>query len=152
MWRDLRYAGRTLARSPGFATIAILTLALGIGLASTIFSAVNALLIKPLPLMQDQQQLVVIEHHLKKVNEHDDVGLDYPGFLDARKQLTTIEGISASQDTTMIITGAGKPDRYLGAAIQADAFQMFGVIPTVGRWFRVEENDRERGASRFTRS
>ena len=141
MWRDLRYAGRTLARSPGFATIAILTLALGIGLASTIFSAVNALLIKPLPLMQDQQQLVVIEHHLKKVNEHDDVGFDYPGFLDARKQLNTIEGISASQDTTMILTGAGKPDRYLGAAIQADAFQMFGVIPTVGRWFRVEENE-----------
>ena len=141
MWRDLRYAGRTLARAPGFATIAIFTLALGIGLASTIFSAVNALLIKPLPLMQNQQQLVVIEHHLKKVNEHDDAGLDYPGFLDARKQLTTIEGISASQDTTMIITGGGKPDRYLGAAIQADAFQMLGVTPIVGRLFRLEENE-----------
>ena len=62
-------------------------------------------------------------------------------FLDARKHLTTIEGISGSQDTTMIITGAGKPDRYLGAAIQADAFQMFGVVPAVGRWFRVEENE-----------
>ena len=141
MWRDLRYAARTLARSPGFATIAILTLALGIGLASTIFSAVNALLIKPLPLMRDQQQLVVIEHHLKKVSDQHEIGFDYPGFLDARKRLTTIEGIAASQDTTMIITGAGKPDRYLGAAIQADAFQMFGVVPTVGRWFRVEENE-----------
>ena len=141
MWRDLRYAGRTLARSPGFATIAILTLALGIGLASTIFSAVNALLIKPLPFMRDQQQLVVIEHHLKKVNEKDDVGFDYPMFLDARKHLTTIEGISGSQDTTMIITGAGKPDRYLGAAIQADAFQMLGVTPLLGRWFRLEENE-----------
>ncbi len=41
----------------------------------------------------------------------------------------------------MIITGAGKPDRYLGAAIQADAFQMFGVVPTIGRWFRMEENE-----------
>ncbi len=141
MWRDLRYAGRTLARSPGFTTIAILTLALGIGLASTIFSAVNALLIKPLPLMQNQQRLVVIEHHLKKVKEHEDVGFDYPAFLDARKQLTTIENISASQDTTMIITGGGKPDRYLGAAIQAVAFQMLGVEPVVGRWFRVEENE-----------
>ena len=141
MMRDFRYAARTLARSPGFATIAVLTLALGIGLASTIFSAVNALLIKPLPLMRDQQQLVIIEHHLKKVNERNEIGFDYPMFLDARKRLTTIEGISASQDTTMIITGAGKPDRYLGAAIQADAFQMFGVIPTIGRWFRVEENE-----------
>ena len=141
MWRDLRYAGRTLAKSPGFATIAILTLALGIGLASTIFSAVNALLIRPLPLMRDQQQLVVIEHHLKKLKETEDVGFDYPGLLDARKHLTTIEGISAWQDTTMIITGTGKPDRYLGAAIQADAFQMFGVVPTIGRWFRIEENE-----------
>ena len=141
MWRDLRYAVRTLARSPGFAAIAILTLSLGIGLASTSFSAVNAVLIKPLPLMRDQHQLVIIEHHLKKVNEHDDVGFDYPAFLDARKRLKTIEGISASQDTTMIITGAGKPERYLGAAIQADAFQMFGVVPTIGRWFRVEENE-----------
>ena len=141
MWRDLRYAGRTLAKSPGFATIAILTLALGIGLASTIFSAVNALLIRPLPLMRDQQELVVIEHHLKKLKETEDVGFDYPGLLDARKHLTTIEGISAWQDTTMIITGTGKPDRYLGAAIQADAFQMFGVVPTIGRWFRIEENE-----------
>ena len=140
MIRDLRYAARTLARSPGFATIAILTLALGIGLASTIFSAVNALLIKPLPLMRDQEQLVVIEHHLKKVKQNEDVAFDYPLFLDARQRLTTIEGISASQDTTMIITGSGKPDRYLGAAIQADAFQMLGVVPTIGRWFRLEEN------------
>ena len=52
--------------------------------------------------MRDQQQLVVIEHHLKKVNEKDDVGFDYPMFLDARKHLTTIEGISGSQDTTMM--------------------------------------------------
>ena len=141
MWRDLRYASRTLVKSPGFATIAILTLALGIGLASTIFSAVNALFIKPLPLMHDQERLVVIEHHLKKVNEKDDVGFDYPMFLEARKHLTTIEGISGSQDTTMIISGTGKPDRYLGAAIQADAFQMLGVTPLLGRWFRLEENE-----------
>jgi putative ABC transport system permease protein len=141
MIRDLRYAARTLARSPGFATIAILTLALGIGLASTIFSAVNALLIKPLPLMRDQNRLVVVEHYLKKVNEKEDVGFDYPMFLDARKHLTTIEGTSGSQDTTMIITGTGKPDRYLGAAIQADAFQMLGVTPLLGRWFRLEENE-----------
>ncbi len=141
MIRDLRYAARTLARSPGFAIITILTLALGIGLASTIFSAVNALLIKPLPFMRDQQRLVAIEHHLKKMDEKDGVGFDYSMFLDARKHLTTIEGISGSQDTTMIITGAGKPDRYLGAAIQADAFQMFGVTPFLGRWFRLEENE-----------
>jgi putative ABC transport system permease protein len=140
MLRDLRYAARTLARTPAFTTIAILTLALGIGLASTIFSAVNALLIKPLPLMKNQHRLVAIEHRLSKVNEKD-VGFDYPLFLDARKRLTTIEGISALQDTTMIISGTGKPDRYLGAAIQADAFEMLGVQPILGRWFRLEEND-----------
>jgi putative ABC transport system permease protein len=144
MLRDLRYAARMLVRTPAFTTIAILTLALGIGLASTIFSAVNALLIKPLPLMKDQQSLVALEHHLRNVkeeHEEHDLGFDYPGFLDARKQLTTIEGIGALENTTMIISGSGKPDRYLGAAIQADTFEMLGVKPILGRWFRLEENE-----------
>ena len=144
MLRDLRYAARMLVRTPAFTTIAILTLALGIGLASTIFSAVNALLIKPLPLMKDQQSLVALEHHLRNVkeeHEEHDLGFDYPGFLDARKQLTTIEEIGALENTTMIISGSGKPDRYLGAAIQADTFEMLGVKPVLGRWFRLEENE-----------
>ena len=141
MLRDLRYAARMLVRTPAFTTIAILTLALGIGLATTIFSAVNALLIKPLPLMYDQPRLVVLEHYLKNLNEKENAGFDYPGFLDARKQLTTIEGIGALENTTMIISGSGKPDRYLGAAIQADTFEMLGVKPILGRWFRLKENE-----------
>jgi hypothetical protein len=112
MLRDLRYAARMLVRTPAFTTIAILTLALGIGLASTIFSAVNALLIKPLPLMKDQQRLVVLEHYLKNLNEKENAGFDYPGFLDARKQLTTIERIGALENTTMIISGSGKPGSF----------------------------------------
>ncbi len=143
MLRDLRYAVRTLLRAPAFAVTAILTLALGIGLATTIFSAVNALLIKPLPLMTEQHRLVSLEHHLRNVGEEHDLGFDYPSLVDARDELTTIESIGAFEDTTMIIAGTEKPDRYLGAAIQADMFDMFGVKPILGRSFRLEENGPE---------
>lgn len=143
MIRDLRYAVRTLLKAPAFAATAILTLALGIGVATTIFSAVNALLIKPLPLMAEQGSIVSLEHHLRNVGEDHDLGFDYPSLVDARKELTTIEGIGAFEDTTMIISGTEKPDRYLGAAIQADMFDMLGVKPILGRSFRLEENEPE---------
>src|SRR5262249_46749053 len=128
-------------KTPAFTVIAVLTLALGIGLASTVFSAVNALLIRPLPLMKDQQRLVAIDHHVRNVSSENDIGMDYPLLLDARRQLRTIEGMGAAEDTTMIISGAGKPDRYLGAAIQADMFEVLGVSPLLGRGFRLEENE-----------
>jgi len=141
MWQDFRYGLRTLVKTPAFTIIAVLTLALGIGLASTIFSAVNALLIRPLPLMKDQQRLVAIDHHVRNMAGENEIGVDYPLLLDARQQLTAIEQIGAVEDTTMIISGAGRPDRYLGAAIQADLFEMFGVEPLLGRSFRLEENE-----------
>ncbi|MGH7938395.1 MAG: hypothetical protein ACRD5Z_24190, partial [Bryobacteraceae bacterium] len=70
-----------------------------------------------------------------------DVGFDYPGFVDARKQLITIEGLGISEDMTMIVSGAEKPDRYLGAAVQSDLFDSLGVKPLIGRSFRLDENE-----------
>jgi putative ABC transport system permease protein len=141
MWRDVKYAARSLLKAPGFAAIAILTLALGIGVVVTIFSAVNALLLKPLPLMQKQDRLVAIEVYLKSLGPDHDVGLDYPGFLDARKQLTAVEGLGISEDRTMVVGGGEKPERYLGAGVQADLFDSLGVKPILGRSFRLEENE-----------
>lgn len=140
MWRDLKFAARSLLKAPAFSGIAILTLALGIGVVATVFSAVNAVLLKPLPLMRDQDRLVAIEHYAKNVGDQD-IGFDYPGLLDARKQLTTVEGLGVADDTTMIISGGEKPERYLGAAVQADLFDSLGVKPLLGRSFRLEENE-----------
>ncbi len=141
MFSDLRHATRTLLKTPVFTAIAVLTLALGIGLASTVFSAVNALLLKPLPLMRDQAGLISLQHRLRNVGESQELGFDYPTLRDARRELTSIQGIGAVVDTTMIISEGGKPDRYLGAAVQADMFKMFGVPPILGRLFRLDEND-----------
>ncbi|HEY2800920.1 MAG TPA: ABC transporter permease [Chthoniobacterales bacterium] len=141
MWRDLKFAVRSLLKAPSFAVIAIITLALGIGVVVTIFSAVNALLLKPLPLMQEQDRLVAMQVYLKSLGSDHDVGLDYPGFLDARKQLTTVEGLGISEDRTMVVSGGEKPERYLGAGVQADLFDSFGVKPILGRSFRLEENE-----------
>ncbi len=140
MWRDLKFAVRSLLKAPSFALIAILTLALGIGVVATVFSAVNAILIKPLPLMQHQDRLVSVEHFVKNGGGKD-MGFDYPGFVDARKQLTTIEGLGISQGMTMIVSGAEKPERYLGAAVQADLFDSLGVKPLLGRSLRLDENE-----------
>ncbi|MEO6872771.1 MAG: ABC transporter permease [Chthoniobacterales bacterium] len=140
MWRDLKFAVRSLLKARAFAAIAILTLALGIGVVATVFSAVNAIIIKPLPLMQNQDRLVSIEHFVKNVGASHEMGFDYPSFLDARKQLTTIEGLGISQGMTMIVAGADKPERYIGAAVQADLFDSLGVKPLLGRSFRLDEN------------
>ena len=140
MWRDVKYAARSLLKAPAFAAISILTLALGIGVVVTVFSAVNAVLLKPLPLMQDQDRLVSLEHYVKNVGADHDVGFDYPSVVDARKQLTTIEGLGITEDMTMIVSDGEKPERYLGAAVQADLFNSLGVKPILGRSFRLEEN------------
>lgn len=140
MLADIRYAIRTLAKTPAFTAIAVLTLALGIGLASTVFSAVNAIILKPLPLMQEQDRLVALRHRLEKVGGLNELGFDLPLVRDAREQLTTIEGLGATIDTTMIISEGGKPDRYLGATIQPDLFDTFGVQPVLGRLFYQDED------------
>lgn len=139
MIQDIRLAFRQLLQARAFALISILTLALGIGVVVTVFSAVNAVLIKPLPLMKDQDRLVSLEHDAKNLDAHD-AGFDYPSVVDARKQLTTIEGLGIAEEMTIIVSGGDKPDRYLGAAVQADLFDTLGVQPIIGRSFRLDEN------------
>lgn len=141
MWRDVKFAFRSLLKAPAFAIISILTLALGIGVVVTVFSAVDAVLIKPLPLMQGQDRLVAINHYVEKLGADRDVGFDYPGLVDARRQLRSVTGLGISEDRTMIVGGGEKPERYLGAGVQADLFDTLGVKPILGRSFRLEENE-----------
>ena len=140
MLRDLRYACRMLVKTPGFTAIAVLAVALGIGASTTMFSAINALLLRPMPLIQDQDRLVFLSQYFTKLPEQN-AGMTFPDYLEFKKQNTTLEGIGAIQEATFIISGGDKPERYLGGQISADTFSFLGVQPILGRLFRPEEDE-----------
>jgi putative ABC transport system permease protein len=128
-----------LVKTPGFTIISVLAIALGIGASTTMFSAINALLLRPMPLMQDQDRLVAVsEFFQKKADEN--AGTAFPDYLEWKKNVTTLEGIAAIQEATFIVSGGDKPERYLGGQISADAFSFMGVQPILGRLFRPEED------------
>jgi predicted permease len=140
MIRDLQYAVRMLIKTPAFAIIAILAIALGIGASTTSFSIVNAVLLRPFPLMQNQERIVYLTQHFTKAPDRDN-GMAFPDFLEVRKQATTLEALGAWQDATFIITNGEKPDRFLGAHMSAETFSFLGVQPILGRQFRPEEDN-----------
>src|SRR6476620_2582019 len=132
MLRDLRYACRMLVKTPGFTAIAILAVALGIGGSTTMFSAINALLLRPMPCIQDQDRLLSLSEFFTKNPEHN-TGTAFPDFRDWKKEVTTLEGIGAITEATFIVSGGDKPERYLGGQLSADTFTFLGVQPILGR-------------------
>jgi putative ABC transport system permease protein len=140
MLRDLRYACRMLVKTPGFTIISILAVALGIGASTTMFSSINALLLRPMPLIEDQDRLVAISQFFTKLPDQN-AGTAFPDYLEWKKQVTTLEGIAVVQEATFIISGGDKPERYLGGQISAEAFSFLGVQPILGRQFRPEEDE-----------
>ncbi len=140
MMRDFRFALRMLVKSPAFAIISVLAIALGIGGSTTMFSAINALLLRPMPLMQDQDRLIAFAQYFTKKPELD-AGTSYPDYLEFKKQATTLEGFAAADTQTMILSGGDKPARYLGANISVDCFSFLGVQPILGRQFRPDEDE-----------
>jgi putative ABC transport system permease protein len=140
MIRNLRYATRMLIKTPGFSIVATLALALGIGASTTMFSAINALLLRPMPLIQDQDRLVYISEYFSKSPDHD-AGVAFPDFLDWKREVTTLQGLGAASEATFILSGGDKPERYLGAQLSAETFSFLGVQPILGRQFRPEEDN-----------
>lgn len=140
MLRDLRYACRMLVKTPGFTVISILAVALGIGASTTMFSSINALLLRPMPYIEDQDRLVAISEYFLKAPDQN-AGTAFPDYLEWKKNATTLEGIGAIQEATFIVSDGDKPERYLGGQISADTFSFLGVQPILGRQFRPEEDD-----------
>lgn len=134
---DLRYAARRLLKSPGFTLIAVLTLGLGIGANTAIFSVVNAVLLRPLPF-PDADRLVMV------FNERGDsrVPVSGPNFLDFRDQ-TQLFSSSAAYDANRRynLVGVGDPMLMRGSAISAEFFSVLGIAPALGRGFNPEENE-----------
>jgi len=140
-WHDLRYALRTLVSNPGFTAVTILTLALGIGANTAIFSVINAVLLRPLPF-KNPQQLCVLTERLPSVPV---VGPSYQNFQDFRDRAKSFSGISATRLTTLTLTAAGEPERLPAQMTSASMFPLLGVNARLGRTFAPEE-DRAGGA------
>ncbi len=135
MLTDLRFAFRQLAKTPTFTVVAVLTLAVGIGSATVVFSAINAFLFKPLPLLQVPEDRLVYATERDRIRGNDDSGWNYADFAALRDRTKTLAGIWIHGDRTVIISGTEKPERFLGTEITWDAFGLMGVRPIQGRDF-----------------
>jgi hypothetical protein len=130
--QDVRYAWRTLHKSPGFALIAVLTLALGIGANSTIFSWINSTLLHPLPGVQRTDGLVSLTRAGTAIP---DLVFSYPDYLDLRERNRSFSGLVAFKDCRVSLAGAGKPENIWGVLVTANYFDVLGVQPVLGRGF-----------------
>ena len=141
-WQDVRYGVRTLRKSPGFAVIAILTLAIGIGANTTLFSMVNGVLLNPLPYAQPDR-LVALYSRAKEFNKF---SISYPNFLDWSRQNHSFSSMAAFRGETFTMTGTGEPERLDANMVSATFFPLLGVNPIIGRNF--EQTEDQLGAAR----
>ena len=133
---DLRFGARSLLRNPAFATIAVLTLALGIGANAAIFSVVNTVLLRPLP-WADPGRAVMI---WSKWTAFDKTWVSAGEVLDYRRRTQTMSEVGAWSDGQINITGDGEPERVPAAQVTANLFSVLGVSPLSGRTFTAAED------------
>src|SRR5688500_10689564 len=134
---DLRYSLRMLRKHPGFSLTVIVTLALGIGANTTIFSVVNAVLMEPLPYTEPDRLVRLWESNPAQART--EAAVSVPNFQDWQSQQSVFEQLAASELTTFNLTGSGEPQRIPAARITANLIPMLGVTPLVGRSFLPEE-------------
>lgn len=131
LWQDVRYGLRQLRRNPGFTAVAVITLALGIGANTAIFSVIDATLLRPLPFT-DPGRLVELWQTLPKKGEYED-GVCYQNLVDWNRDNRTFEGMAAYRDLDVTLSGKGEPAVIPGAAVSSSVFHVLGVKPIVGR-------------------
>ncbi|HEY7546192.1 MAG TPA: ABC transporter permease, partial [Blastocatellia bacterium] len=130
LWQDLRYGSRMLGKNPGFTAVIVLTLALGIGVNTSIFSLVNAVLLRPLPVVKNSEQLVWFR-----------APSSYPNYEDYRDQNDVFSGITALSGTqSFSLNTDGQPEMIKGEFVTANYFSVLGVDPAMGRAFLPEED------------
>src|SRR5215472_13020260 len=144
---DIRYAIRSLKKAPGFAAVAILTLALGIGANTAIFTIVNAVFLHPLPV-EDAARLMQIDttdQRNKNLGGGGGLGVSVPNFHDIRERAQSFSSITGFTFNNVSMTVNGQPDQYLAQLVAGNFFDTLGVPASLGRTFRKEE-DAELGA------
>ncbi len=152
-WQDVRYAARILAKNPGFAAVAVLSLALGIGANTTIFTVVNAILLNPLPVKNitrlvevdtiDSKTLVTTANTTK-------LGMSYPNFQDYARENHVFSGLGCFVGPLPLTWSSGtEPKQIFGQMVSANYFEILGLRPVSGRFFL---SDAERRALHGDRS
>jgi len=136
--QDIRYGCRLLMRNPGFSAIAVLTLAIGIGASTAIFSVVDTVLLRPLPYRQPDK-LVVVTESLPGMST-DEIGVSAAEYQDYRDRNRSFSQVAAYESSGFNLTGVGQPSRVNAAALSASAFPLLGVSPELGRAFTPDED------------
>jgi putative ABC transport system permease protein len=137
-WRDVRFAARGLGRSPAFTAIAVLTLALGIGANTAIFSVVNAVLLRPLAY-REPERLVSVRSALD-ARDAKDVPSSAPEYRDYSREVPALQDIAAVWPININLTGHGDPERIQAAVVSTNYFSVLGVAPVLGRDFSPEDD------------
>lgn len=134
--QDFRYAVRQLRKKPGFAAVAIVTLALGIGANTAVFSVVDAVMLRPLPYFQPERLI-----EAESINTHDprSVNISYPDFFDWRARNHTLEHLVSYHGTVFVLTGLEQPIQLDGQIVSWDLLPALGVQPELGRGFISDE-------------
>jgi predicted permease len=131
LFQDIRYALRQLRKDPGFAALAVCTLALGIGANTTIFSWINSTLLNPIPGIAQTGNMITLQRGER--SEHPSPPFSYADYVDLRDGTHSLSGLLGYHDDYISITGSGKPERIYGALTSANYFEVLGVRPILGR-------------------
>lgn len=142
VWQDIRYAVRVLLKAPGFSIIAILTLALGIGANSTIFSWVNSTMLNPIPGVRHAGEYIAINHG----GTRDANPISYLDYVDLRSRNHTLSSLMAASPVAMSLTAQARPERVWGILVSANYFDGLGLRPLLGRFFLPSEETKQGGA------
>ncbi len=126
--QDLRFGGRTLVRNPGFASIAVLTLALGIGANAAIFSVINAVLLQPLPWSEPDRAVMI----WSKWTSFDKTWVATGEVVDYRRRSQTLQDVAAWSEQPVVLTGDGDPERVPAASVTSNLFSTLGTSPALG--------------------
>src|SRR4029078_2594670 len=135
-FQDLRFGARTLARNPGFACVAVLTLALGIGANAAIFSVGNAVLLRPLPWGEPDRTVMI----WSRWTAFDKTWVSDGEVNDYRRESHTLADVAAWSDGQVNLTGDGEPERVAAGNVTANLFGVLGSAPVKGRVFTPQED------------
>ncbi len=138
-WQDVKYGVRMLARDPGFTAVMVTALALGIGVNTTVFTLVNAVLFRGLPFEHADRVMYLTSSEPSK--NRDDLGVSYPDFRDWRAQAKSFHGLAGFSQAPIVVTDSfAAPERYEGYRLTANTFSLMGQQPLLGRDFLPDED------------